>query len=61
MKRYMTRKEMMEYFSIGENAVTKWEKEGLPFIDMGRNTHFYKDTDIEDFLDGAKSSRYTRI
>ena len=61
MKRYMTRKEMMEYFGIGKNTVTDWEKEGLPFIDMGRNTHFYKDTDIEDFLDGAKSSRYTRI
>lgn len=61
MKRYMTKKEMMAYFAIGENTVTKWEKEGLPFIDMGRNTHFYKDADIEEFLDGAKSSRYTRV
>lgn len=61
MKRYMTKKEMMVYFSIGINTVTKWEKEGLPFIDMGQNTHFYKDEDIEEFLDGAKSSRYTRV
>lgn len=60
MKLYNTKEELMEYFGIGKNTVTKWEREGLRFIDMGEKTHFYKSEDIVAFLDDRRRSLYTR-
>lgn len=58
MKKFMTREEIMRYFNISRPSLIKWEKEGLPFIDKGRNSHYYKDTDIEKFMDESRTCAY---
>lgn len=59
MKTYMTREEVMEYFGIKSTTLNTWEKDGLIVIKVNRKI-FYKDTDLEKYLDGKRHLAYVR-
>lgn len=39
---YLTRKQLEEYFEVSRATVTKWEKQGMPFLNLGYRTRRYK-------------------
>lgn len=59
MKKYLTEDEFFEYFDIKKDTRSRWRKEGLQFIQKGRK-RYYKDSDIEEFMDKDKFCNYRR-
>lgn len=59
MKTYMTAEEVQAYFGIEKSTLYEWRKMGLR-INKVKSKVFYKDVNIEEFLDGFEECEYRR-
>lgn len=50
MERAITRKELCDYFKVTRQTIYEWQKEGMPYDNLGRRMLRYNIEEVREWL-----------